>query len=74
MNNMYGYARVSSKEQNEERQIIALKGQNIKEKDIYIYKISGKDFNRPMYKKRQEQGIAAAKKAWCAYGKTANNS
>ena len=51
MNNMYGYARVSSKEQNEERQIIALKGQNIKEKDIYIDKISGKDFNRPMYKK-----------------------
>ena len=57
MNNMYGYARVSSKEQNEERQIIALKGQNIKEKDIYIDKISGKDFNRPMYKKMSKRSI-----------------
>lgn len=48
---IYGYVRVSSKEQNEERQLIAMKNINIPEKNIYIDKQSGKDFNRPMYKK-----------------------
>ncbi len=48
---IYGYARVSSTDQNEERQLRALRQKNIKEKNIYIDKLSGKDFNRPSYKK-----------------------
>ena len=47
----YGYARVSTREQNEERQIIALQQFGITEHRIYIDKQSGKDFNRPNYKK-----------------------
>ena len=42
---IFGYARVSSKEQNEERQLEAFKEFNIDERDIYIDKQSGKDFN-----------------------------
>ena len=48
---IYGYARVSSTDQNEDRQMLALRKQNIVEKNIYIDKLSGKDFNRPSYKK-----------------------
>ena len=48
-NKIFGYARVSSKEQNEERQIIAFKDYGIDERDIYIDKQSGKDFNREQY-------------------------
>ena len=47
----YGYVRVSTKEQNEERQMIALKEIGIKKENIYIDKQSGKDFNRPNYLK-----------------------
>ena len=47
----YGYARVSSKEQNEQRQMIALTAFGIAKKNIYMDKQSGKDFNRPQYKK-----------------------
>lgn len=46
---IFGYARVSSKEQNEEKQLIAFKDYNIDERDIYIDKQSGKDFNREQY-------------------------
>lgn len=49
--NIYGYARVSTKHQCEDRQMIAMKGFEGKIKKIYIDKISGKDFNRPGYKK-----------------------
>ena len=49
--NTYGYVRVSSIEQNEDRQIRALTMQNIVPKNIYMDKQSGKDFNRPQYKK-----------------------
>lgn len=49
--NMYGYVRVSTKEQNIERQLISLGQLGIKKTDIYIDKQSGKDFNRPAYKK-----------------------
>ena len=49
--NSYGYIRVSTKEQNEERQVIALKQFGITTKNIYIDKQSGKDFNRPAYKR-----------------------
>lgn len=46
---VFGYARVSSKEQNEERQLVAFKEYGIDERDIYIDKQSGKDFNREQY-------------------------
>lgn len=48
---MYGYVRVSSIDQNEDRQMLALSKQNIANENIYIDKLSGKDFNRPAYKK-----------------------
>ena len=49
--NIYGYVRVSTKDQNIERQIIALKNFGVCEKNIFIDKKSGKDFQRPAYKK-----------------------
>ena len=50
MGNIYGYVRVSSKDQNEGRQIIAMEEVNVPEENIYVDKQSGKDFNRPKYK------------------------
>ena len=49
MENIYGYARVSTTEQKEDRQVEALKEYGIKEENIFVDKISGKDFNRPEY-------------------------
>ena len=51
MVNIYGYVRVSTKEQNENRQLIALHDVGVMQKNIYMDKQSGKDFNRPQYKK-----------------------
>ncbi len=51
MSNIYGYIRVSTREQNEDRQLIALREMAIPEKNIFMDKQSGKDFNRPQYKK-----------------------
>ncbi len=51
MGSTYGYVRVSSRDQNEDRQLIALHEMSIPEKQIYIDKQSGKDFQRPMYKR-----------------------
>jgi len=48
-NKIYGYARVSTKEQNADRQVIALKEQGIEERDIIIDKESGKDLDRAGY-------------------------
>ena len=48
---IYGYARVSTLEQNEYRQIIALKEMGVPDKNIYLDKLSGKTFDRPQYKK-----------------------
>ena len=48
---VYGYIRVSTREQNEDRQRIALRKAGIPEKNIFIDKQSGKDFDRPKYKK-----------------------
>lgn len=48
---VYGYIRVSTKEQNEERQLIAMREFGIPEENIVIEKQSGKDFERPGYKK-----------------------
>ena len=47
----YGYVRVSSRDQNEDRQIIAMKSVNVPERNLYVDKVSGKDFERPMYLK-----------------------
>ena len=47
----YGYVRVSSTDQNEERQLIVMNGKRILAGNIYIDKQSGKDFERPQYKK-----------------------
>ena len=49
--NVYGYIRVSTREQNEDRQRIALHEQGVEDRNIFIDKQSGKDFNRPQYKK-----------------------
>ena len=51
MANIYGYIRVSTRDQNEDRQLIALRDLNIPEKNIFMDKQSGKDFNRPQYKR-----------------------
>ncbi len=51
MGNTYGYARVSTKEQKEDRQMIALMKAEVPRKNIYMDKQSGKDFERPMYKR-----------------------
>lgn len=48
---VYGYMRVSTKEQNEDRQRVALSGLEIPEKNLFIDKQSGKNFDRPAYKK-----------------------
>lgn len=47
----YGYIRVSTKDQNEDRQVIALRESGIPDGNIFIEKQSGKDFNRPQYRK-----------------------
>lgn len=51
MGSIYGYVRVSSREQNEDRQLIALEDVNVPQKNVYVDKQSGKDFNRPRYKR-----------------------
>ena len=47
----YGYVRVSTKEQNEDRQLIALREMAVPEQNIFVDKQSGKDFNRPQYRR-----------------------
>ena len=51
MRRINGYVRVSTKEQNEDRQRIALQEVGVEEKNIYIDKQSGKNFERPQYQK-----------------------
>lgn len=46
---LYGYMRVSTKEQNEQRQLLALTQFGVPPRDIYMDKLSGKDFARPQY-------------------------
>ena len=50
-NKIFGYIRVSSREQNESRQLIALENIGVPQENIYLDKQSGKDFDRPQYKK-----------------------
>ncbi len=47
--NIYGYVRVSTKDQNEDRQLLAMQEFPVDEKNIFMDKLSGKDFNRPQY-------------------------
>ena len=51
MGKIYGYVRVSSTDQNEDRQMIAMSDSNVPNGNVYIDKQSGKDFERPQYKK-----------------------
>ena len=51
MANTYGYARVSSADQNEARQIVALRNAGIEDVRIFIDHKSGKDFNRPAWRR-----------------------
>ena len=51
MGNMYGYVQVSSINQNEVRQLIVMDENNVPSKNVHIDKQSGKDFERPQYKK-----------------------
>ena len=48
---VYGYVRVSTREQNEDRQMIAMEKMHVPKENIYIDKQSGKDFERPMYRR-----------------------
>ena len=50
MENIYGYVRVSSREQNEDRQMIALREVKVPPGNIFVDKQSGKDFECPKYK------------------------
>ena len=50
-NKVYGYVRVSSQEQNEDRQLIAMSEAGVERANIFIDKQSGKDFDRPNYKR-----------------------
>ena len=50
-NNTYAYVRVSTRDQNEDRQLMALDGLSIPEKNIFLDKQSGKDFERPQYRR-----------------------
>lgn len=54
MKKTYGYVRVSATDQNESRQLIAMKEKNVPQINIYTDKQSGKDFNRPQYIKLVE--------------------
>ena len=51
MGNIYGYVRISSIEQNEDRQMIALKKAGVSDSHIFMDKQSGKDFHRANYEK-----------------------
>lgn len=51
MQEKYGYVRVSSTDQNEDRQMIEMRQDEVPEKNIYVDKQSGKSFDRPSYKK-----------------------
>ena len=50
-NNIYGYVRVSTVDQNEDRQMLAMRELSIPERNLFVEKQSGKDFQRPQYKK-----------------------
>ena len=51
MSKIYGYVRVSSADQNEDRQMIAMQAAGVPEENVFMDKQSGKDFDRPNYKR-----------------------
>lgn len=51
MSTEYGYARVSTRDQNEDRQLLALRGAGIAPEHIFLDQQSGKDFKRPQYRR-----------------------
>ena len=51
MAQLYGYVRVSSREQNEDRQLVAMRDFSVLEGNIFLDKLSGKDFKRPAYRR-----------------------
>jgi len=51
MGKKYGYVRVSTREQNEDRQMLAMNKKNVPKKNIFLDKQSGKNFDRPMYQR-----------------------
>ena len=55
MSREYGYVRVSTREQNEDRQLIAMAEAGVREENIIVEKQSGKDFERPNYRKLLRQ-------------------
>ena len=60
MSKVYGYVRVSSTDQNEDRQMIAMKEAGVPAENVFMDKQSGKDFDRPNYKRlvrRLREGI-----------------
>lgn len=48
---VYGYVRVSSRDQNERRQVIAMRQFGVESRNIYVDKQSGRDLNRPSYRR-----------------------
>ena len=59
--NIFGYVRISTKDQNEDRQMIAMREFGVKRENIFFDKKSGKDFDRPQYRKmmaRIHKGIS----------------
>lgn len=73
MANIYGYIRVSTRDQNEDRQLIALRELNIPEKNIFLDKQSGKDFNCPQYKRlvrKLKKTICSISRASTVWGAT----
>lgn len=48
---IYGYVRVSTREQNADRQMASMREMDVPEENIYLDRMSGKDFNRPRYQK-----------------------
>ena len=65
---IYGYVRISTKDQKTDRQVDAFKKRGIEEKNIYVDKLSGKDFNRPAYrqllKKAKRGDLIVIKSIW----------
>ena len=70
---IYGYIRVSTREQNEDRQVIALREVGVPERNVYIDKQSGKDFERPQYRKmvrKLKKTICSISRASTVWGVT----
>ena len=55
MAHMYGYVRVSTREQNEDRQLVAMRDFGVHDSSVFLDKQSGKDFDRPSYRRLLEK-------------------